>query len=184
MRGRCSRACTRCSFRMLDWPVPVLVAVQGQCLGGGLELALAGILMFAAPDARLGQPEIKARRVRAGGVLPAAGTRSARRAPRICCSPGRIDRAPTRRCAMGLVDAVADDPGRGGAGLFRPSTWRRRAQASLRSPSRRRAAATPRVQAARTPSNGSISTSLMKTHDAVEGLERFHRQRPRKWEHR
>src|SRR3974390_2949464 len=40
-------------------PVSILVAVRGQCLGGGLELALAGHLMFVAPDASLGQPEIK-----------------------------------------------------------------------------------------------------------------------------
>ncbi len=37
----------------------MLVAVRGQCLGGGLELALAGTLLFVAPDAKLGQPEIK-----------------------------------------------------------------------------------------------------------------------------
>lgn len=29
--------------RMLNYPVPVLVAVRGQCLGGGLEVAMAGI---------------------------------------------------------------------------------------------------------------------------------------------
>jgi len=44
---------------MLEWPKPILVAARGQCLGGGLELALAGSLIFVAPDARLGQPEIK-----------------------------------------------------------------------------------------------------------------------------
>ena len=27
---------------MLEWPVPILVAVKGQCLGGGLELAMGG----------------------------------------------------------------------------------------------------------------------------------------------
>lgn len=44
---------------MLACPVPIVTAVNGQCLGGGLELALAGSMIFAAPDARLGQPEIK-----------------------------------------------------------------------------------------------------------------------------
>ena len=39
--------------------MPLLVAVRGQCLGGGLEVALAGHLMFVAPDATLGQPEMK-----------------------------------------------------------------------------------------------------------------------------
>ena len=45
--------------RMLACPVPILVAVRGQCLGGGLEVAMAGSLIFVAPDAMLGQPEIK-----------------------------------------------------------------------------------------------------------------------------
>lgn len=45
--------------RMVDLPLPVLVAVQGRCLGGGLELALAGSRIFAHPDATFGQPEVK-----------------------------------------------------------------------------------------------------------------------------
>src|SRR5512140_3331470 len=46
-------------LRMVECPVPILVAVRGQCLGGGLELALAGHLIFITPDANLGQPEMK-----------------------------------------------------------------------------------------------------------------------------
>jgi len=45
--------------KILTCPAPVLVAANGQCLGGGLEVALACNLMFVAPDASLGQPEIK-----------------------------------------------------------------------------------------------------------------------------
>ena len=44
---------------MLAWPLPVLVAVRGHCLGGGLELACAGSMIFTAPDAHFGQPEIQ-----------------------------------------------------------------------------------------------------------------------------
>ena len=44
---------------MIDFPVPILVVVRGQCLGGGLEVALAGGPIFAEPDAQLGQPEMK-----------------------------------------------------------------------------------------------------------------------------
>ncbi len=49
----------RLILRLVESPFPVLVAVRGQCLGGGLEVALAGHLVFVAPDASLGQPEIK-----------------------------------------------------------------------------------------------------------------------------
>jgi cyclohexa-1,5-dienecarbonyl-CoA hydratase len=44
---------------MIEFPAPILVAVRGQCLGGGLEVAMAGSMIFAAPDAQLGQPEMK-----------------------------------------------------------------------------------------------------------------------------
>ena len=37
----------------------VIGAIAGQCLGGGLEVALAGSQIFAAPDAQFGQPEMK-----------------------------------------------------------------------------------------------------------------------------
>ncbi|CAG0931648.1 cyclohexa-1,5-dienecarbonyl-CoA hydratase [Planctomycetaceae bacterium] len=39
--------------------VPVAACVQGVCLGGAFEIVLACHLVFAAPDARFGLPEIK-----------------------------------------------------------------------------------------------------------------------------
>ena len=60
--GQCQdmlRAIHDLVLRLVKSPVPVLVAVRGQCLGGGLEVALAGHLVFVAPDAGLGQPEMK-----------------------------------------------------------------------------------------------------------------------------
>lgn len=44
---------------LLDFPVPVIAAVRGRCLGGGLELALAADLVIAEEGASFGQPEIK-----------------------------------------------------------------------------------------------------------------------------
>jgi len=46
---------------------PVTAAINGACLGGGLELALACHFRVAAPDAPVGLPEVKI------GVLPGAG---------------------------------------------------------------------------------------------------------------
>jgi enoyl-CoA hydratase/carnithine racemase len=45
-----------------DWirvPVPVIAAIHGNCLGGGLQIALATDIRFAAPDARLSVMEAK-----------------------------------------------------------------------------------------------------------------------------
>ncbi len=45
--------------RLSDSPLPVIVAIHGYALGGGLELALHGDILIAAEDAKLGFPEIK-----------------------------------------------------------------------------------------------------------------------------
>ncbi|MBL8957980.1 MAG: enoyl-CoA hydratase/isomerase family protein, partial [Myxococcaceae bacterium] len=53
--------------QLLTLPVPVLAAVRGKCLGGGLELVLACSRVWAHPSARLGCPELKL-----GVIAPAA----------------------------------------------------------------------------------------------------------------
>ncbi|MEM7199487.1 MAG: enoyl-CoA hydratase-related protein [Planctomycetota bacterium] len=53
--------------RIEEFPVPVIAAVRGWCLGGGCELAIACDLRVAGASAKLGQPEVKL------GIIPAAG---------------------------------------------------------------------------------------------------------------
>jgi 3-hydroxyacyl-CoA dehydrogenase len=54
---------------------PVVMAIHGTALGGGLELAMAGHYRVAAPDAQVGQPEVKI------GLIPGAG--GTQRLPRL-----------------------------------------------------------------------------------------------------
>jgi len=46
-------------YSIIDLSIPTLAKISGQCLGGGLELALVCNFMFADNSAVLGQPEIK-----------------------------------------------------------------------------------------------------------------------------
>jgi enoyl-CoA hydratase/carnithine racemase len=52
---------------IMDCPKPVIAAIEGFALGGGLELALCADIIVAAEGARLGLPEVKV------GILPGGG---------------------------------------------------------------------------------------------------------------
>jgi cyclohexa-1,5-dienecarbonyl-CoA hydratase len=161
---------------------PVLVAVRGQCLGGGLELAAAGHLIFAAPGAMFGQPEIKL-----GVFAPAAS----------CLLPERIGQSRAEDLLfsgrsigaeeahrIGLVDALADDPGAAALAYFEEHL------ASLSAGSLRfavRAARfdfVARVRRKLAEVERLYLKELMATHDAVEGLTAFIAKRPPVWEDR
>ncbi len=86
-------------------PKPVVMAVNGNCLGGGFEAALAGHYRLAVPEALLGLPEVQL------GVIPGAG--GIQRLPRLIGLPRALEmiaygqpiKAGEAR-TLGLVDEV------------------------------------------------------------------------------
>lgn len=87
---------------------PVVAVLQGNCLGAGLELALAAHGRIAAPVARLGLPEV------ALGLVPGAG--GTQRLPRLIGAEGALRLlmqgnpiTAAEALAAGLVDEVAED---------------------------------------------------------------------------
>jgi enoyl-CoA hydratase/carnithine racemase len=91
-------------------PVPVIAALNGAAIGGGLELALACDLRVADPEVRLALPETSL------GIIPGAG--GTQRLPRLVglarakqmvLLGQSVDAAEA--LAMGLVNAVAPRPG-------------------------------------------------------------------------
>jgi enoyl-CoA hydratase len=87
------------------FPKPIIAAINGYCLGGGLELAMACDIRIAADTAKLGQPEINL------GIIPGGG--GTQRLPRLVglgnafkmlYTGDPIDAAEALR--IGLVDEV------------------------------------------------------------------------------
>jgi 3-hydroxyacyl-CoA dehydrogenase len=66
-----------CPFlaRMEDSPKPIVAAIHGSALGGGLELAMAAHYRVASPNAQVGQPETRL------GIIP--GASGTQRLPRL-----------------------------------------------------------------------------------------------------
>ena len=84
---------------------PVVAAINGAALGGGLEVALAAHRRIAGPAAMLALPEVKL------GIVPGAG--GTQRLPRLIGIPAAIDLIATGRTAsaseslkLGMVDRI------------------------------------------------------------------------------
>ena len=87
---------------------PVIAAIHGTALGGGLEVALTCHYRIAVPSARCGLPEVNL------GLLPGAG--GTQRLPRVVGVEKALQmvtsgqHVPASRCLeMGLVDELADE---------------------------------------------------------------------------
>jgi 3-hydroxyacyl-CoA dehydrogenase/enoyl-CoA hydratase/3-hydroxybutyryl-CoA epimerase len=102
-----SRGGQRALERVAELQKPVVVAIHGACLGGGLELALAAHARVASSDdkTRLGLPEVQL------GLLPGLG--GTQRLPRLIGSESALDLILTgkqldarRALRAGLVDEV------------------------------------------------------------------------------
>jgi cyclohexa-1,5-dienecarbonyl-CoA hydratase len=169
-------------LRMLEWPAPILVAARGQCLGGGLELACAGNFLYAAPEAQFGQPEIKL-----AVFAPAAS----------CLLPPRIGqlraedllfsgRSIDVRAALewGLVNEMAEDPAAAALAYFDAHLAGKSASSLGYALKAVRAPLIARLRDRLAEVESLYLNGLMKTRDAVEGLQAFLDKRTPKWEHK
>jgi enoyl-CoA hydratase len=99
---------TRTLLRGRYYPKPVVAAVNGHCIAGGLEMLLATDLRYAAPNATFALQEVK------WGLFPLAGStvRLPRQIPycramELLLIGDRVDAAAA--LAMGLVNEVVED---------------------------------------------------------------------------
>jgi len=169
-------------LRLIDLAIPTAAVVRGQCLGGGMELAIFCNWIFAAPDARFGQPEIQL------GVFPPPASlilpmKLGQAAADHLCLTGQSWKAEKAQAA-GLVHEVAEDP-MAALDAFAQKFLVTKSGSALRMA----------VRAARIDFNETLRTKLpqlqklyveelMETADANEGIGSFLEKRKPEWTNR
>ncbi len=184
MPGQCEAMLTGIHgliLRMVETSVPILVAARGQCLGGGLEVALAGHFLFVAPDAMLGQPEMKL-----GVFAPAASCLlpelvGPMRALDLLLSGRTISGAEA--AAIGMAREAAADPERAALTYFDEYLKPKSASSLRYAVKAARSDYAARLAAKIKSVERLYLDGLMKTHDAVEGLQAFVGKRAVQWQH-
>jgi enoyl-CoA hydratase/carnithine racemase len=109
LRGEVPNWFQRAAYDWLRVPVPVIAAVHGNCLGGGLQIALAADIRIAHPETKLSVMEIK------WGLIPDMSI--TRTLPRLVSLDvakeltytGRVF-SGTEAAELGVVTRVSDDP--------------------------------------------------------------------------
>lgn len=173
------RAFHRTCVALLESPQPTVAIVQGAALGGGCELTLACDLVLASERASFGQPEITL-----GVFPPLAAVALPRMIPSHLASEllltGRTVGA-AEAVRIGLVNRVVEEAGLaaaaeqtlGGLLALSPASLRLTKELMRRS----RGWAAEDIVAA----EQFYVERLMRTPDAVEGLEAFLQKRPPRW---
>ncbi len=167
---------------MLEFPAPIMTVVRGHCLGGGLELALAGGQIFAASDAQFGQPEMKL-----GVFAPAASVLLPYRVTQPIAEDllfsGRTIGADEAK-ALGLVQIVFDDPEAAALAYFDAQLAGKSAASLACALTAARGAMIADVRRRLHEVERLYLDRLMATRDANEGLLAFLAKRKPNWEHR
>lgn len=91
-----------------DLPIPVIAAIEGYALGGGMELAMTADIRIAEKSARMGFPEVTL------GIMPGAG--GTIRVPRVTGEAAAKELIFTgdiisaeKAAALGLVNRISED---------------------------------------------------------------------------
>lgn len=95
-------------YRIENSPVPVIAAINGTALGGGLEIALSCHYRIASPNAQMGLVEVNL------GIIPGAG--GTQRLPRLVGMAHALEMIPQAKIlgaqaalSIGLIDGLGDD---------------------------------------------------------------------------
>lgn len=167
---------------MIAYPVPILVAVRGQCLGGGMEVACASSMIFAAPDAYFGQPEIQLAVFApiASCLLPEMIGQS--NAEDLLFSGRSVDTNEALR--MGLINQIDADPEQAATDYIEKHLIPRSTFAMRHAVMAARVDYMDRVKHKLALVEASYINELMKGKDPTEGLTAFIEKRKPQWQNR
>jgi cyclohexa-1,5-dienecarbonyl-CoA hydratase len=167
-------------LQMIEYPVPIVAAVHGQCLGGGLEVACSASPIIAAPDAQFGQPEISL-----AVIAPAAS----------CLLPERIGQAQAemllfsgksidaqRAKNIGLIDEVSETPTDAALAWIDQNIIGKSASSLRIAVTAARHDYVERIRKKLDTVEKMYVDELMKNKDPVEGLRAFLEKRKPIWE--
>ncbi len=163
--------------------VPIIASVQGYCLGGGMELAIACDVIVAAQSAQFGQPEIKV-----GFFPPYAAMRLPQlvgpaRAIEICTTGKFYSAEDARR--MGMVAYVSEDEKLGETTNQIVKEILANSPLIIRLNKR---AVRQHLGLAFKPALAGVSdlflNTLMKTEDTLEGIASYEEKRKPVWKNR
>ena len=163
--------------------VPIIASVQGYCLGGGMELAIACDVIVAAESAQFGQPEIKV-----GFFPPYAAMRLPQlvgpaRAIEICTTGKFYSAADARR--MGMVGYVSEDERLGETTAEIVKEIQTNSPLIIRLNKR---AVRQHLGLAFKPALAGVSdlflNTLMKTEDTLEGIASYEEKRKPVWKNK
>jgi cyclohexa-1,5-dienecarbonyl-CoA hydratase len=164
---------------ILHVDLPVIAAVRGNCLGGGLELVLPCHRIVAAPGARLGQPEI------ALGMFAPAGSallpeRVGRGVADDMLLTGRVLDA-VEALDVGLVDQLSDAPEAAAVAWFEKYLLGKSAAALRFATEAARATMVRRLGSTMVQLEQLFIEEMTKTRDAREGVQSFVEKRAPHW---
>jgi len=165
---------------MIEYPVPIVAAINGHCLGGGLEVACAASRIIAARNASLGQPEISL-----AVFAPAAS----------CFLPERIGQSQAEMLLLsgnsvdaktalqiGLIDEISDDPTEAALTWIDANLIGKSASSLRIAVAAARHDYVARIKEKLATVTAMYLDDLMKTGDALEGLTAFLEKRKPVWE--
>lgn len=163
-----------------DFPMPVVAAVRGRCLGAGFELVQAADVVVASEGASFGQPEILlgVSPPAACAVLPSLVSPSLAAEIVFTGDPITAERARE----AGLVGYVVPDDRVEEEARAVARRMARHSAAALRHTKKALRAGTAAARASALREAGRIYLEeLMRTEDAVEGLTAFLEKRTPEW---